>query len=154
MARPLTRSALALAFAFALVCPVQADELDDKYLQVLNAVDQAAELEKSGKTDAAKARYQAMQKALLEIKKADPTWKANMVAHRLADVGAKLDAMSPKAATDTTAPPAPVEPAARPKSTPSTASRAPAVSQQVAVTPAEKSSAEVLRLIDAGREPR
>jgi hypothetical protein len=99
MLQTLTRHALALAFAFALACPVQADELDDKYLQVLNTVDQAEALEKAGKVEGAKAKYLAVQKSLLEIKKADPTWKANMVAYRLKEIDGKLAALSPGSTT-------------------------------------------------------
>jgi len=102
MLHTFTRRALAIVFAFTLVCPVLADELDDKYLQILNTADQAESLEKAGKPDAAKAKYLAIQKALLEIKKADPTWKPNMVAHRLKDVESKLALLSPPSVTGET----------------------------------------------------
>src|SRR6187402_2026121 len=113
MLQALTFRALALVFILTLLCPALAGELDDKYLQILNSADQAEELQKAGKTDAAKAKYLGIQKALLEIKKADPTWKANMVAYRLKDVEAKLGALSPKSDAGGSAPAQTTDPVPR-----------------------------------------
>src|SRR5882672_9714851 len=101
MLQSLMRRAVSFVFVLALVGSALADELDDQYLKILSTVDQAEVLEQAGKLDDAKTKYLAVQKALLAIKKADPTWKPNMVAHRLASVEAKLAATAPVAQTET-----------------------------------------------------
>jgi len=145
MLQSLTRHALALAFIFTLLGPVLAGELDDKYLQILNSADQAEELLKAGKPDAAKAKYLAMHKALLEIKKADPTWKANMVAHRLKDVEARLAGMAPQSEVVTST---------SSSVTQASGSGGPAASQSASA--GEKAEAGIfsIKLIEPGREPR
>jgi hypothetical protein len=143
MFQSLTRRVLCCVFAFALVGSVLADELDDQYLKVLSAVDQAEALEKAGKLDDAKTKYLAIHKALLAIKKADPTWKPNMVSHRLTEVEAKLTPTSPVEQSFS---------ASAESASPKTTSTPKAGT--AATKPVEKSEPDVLKLVDAGREPR
>jgi len=95
-------------------------------------VDQAESFQQAGKLEAAKAKYETAQKALLEIKKTDPTWKATMVTHRLTDVAGKLAALS----------------------TPSTDEAAATTSASSKAAVSNESAAPVLKLLDAGAEPR
>ena len=151
MVRILSQFALALTLVTALVGRAPADELDDQYLKILTAVDQAEALEKEGKADSAKAKYQAIQKALLALKKVDPTWKPNMVAHRLADVQAKLDAMSPKVDAEASTPSAPAGTSASQANSP--ASR-PAAAPAASVGDKADAGVFSVKLIESGREPR
>ena len=125
----------ALLVALLLFAPsLRADELDDQYLRILSVVGQAEGFQEAGKNEEAKARYQAAQKHLLEIKKADPTWKAAMVAHRLTDVNAKLAALS--------APPSVKDSVGK------------ETSGTTDVRSSQESATPVLKLLDAGAEPR
>lgn len=130
---------LLVTLPLMLAHSLPADELDEKYLRILSAVDQADELQRAGKTTEARAKYQVIQTALLELKKADPSWKANMVAHRLEDVRAQLEALAPKAPTEVAEPSRMANPA------PST---------RTPVAAAAELSALKLKLLDAGQEPR
>jgi hypothetical protein len=117
-----------------------AEELDDRYLRILAAVDQAGELQRSGRTDEARTRYEAAQAALLAIKKSDPGWKANMVAFRLANIEAQLAKLSPATETSTPAKAASV-------------TTVPAKPVASAATTGEPTGVNV-QLLQAGGEPR
>jgi len=131
MFRTISRFAVAaiLIMTFLSAPALRADEMDDQYLRILNTVDQAEAYEKAGKIEQAKASYQAAQKSLLEIKKADPTWKPTMVAHRLTDVSGKLAGLTAPAAAD--------KEVATTKTTTTT-----------------EAAAQVVKLIEAGAAPR
>ena len=124
MLRPFFRFIAALSLTVLFATNVRADEMDDRYLTILSTLDQAEELQLRGNPEQSRARYQAAQKALLELKAADPTWKSAMVAHRLTAIAERLRATSPRPAD-----------AARPNALPS-------------------NSTSSVKLLAAGAEPR
>jgi hypothetical protein len=75
--------------------PLQAaEEPEDKYLRILSVIDQAETLQAGGKSDLAKAKYQQAQKGLLDLKQNHPVFNPKIVAFRLKEVTAKLEAFS------------------------------------------------------------
>jgi hypothetical protein len=117
--------------------PLRADDIEAQYLSIYSIIDQADSLNKSGKTDSAKAKYQEAQTALLNLKKSDPTWKVKVVAFRLKYVAGKIAALSQPPAA-----PAPdAEVTAKPES-----------KSESKATPSLSTSQ--VKLIDAGAEPR
>lgn len=75
--------------------PLQAvEDPDTEYLRILSIIDQAETLQSSGKLDLAKARYQKAQRSLLDFKQNHPVFNPKIVAFRLKEVTAKIDALS------------------------------------------------------------
>jgi len=109
------------------------EDPESQYLQILSVIDQAETLQKTGKPDLAKAKYQQAQRGLFNLKQNHPVFSPKIVGFRLKDVTAKIDALSkPPPGTETTEPSdAEVKPGG--------------------IT--SGSSAQV-RLLDAGAEPR
>jgi len=71
-----------------------AEEVDTKYLRIYNTIEKADALANSGKTDQAKIKYEEALRALLDLKKINPTWNAKAVSYRLGYVEDKLTALS------------------------------------------------------------
>src|ERR1019366_4931821 len=87
---------LVLALLLGLCLPAQADVGDDQYLQIYGLIQQADELNSSGKAALAKAKYQEAQTALKSFKTDYPTWNVKLVSYRLNYVTQKLAALSEK----------------------------------------------------------
>jgi hypothetical protein len=106
------------------------EDPESQYLQILSVIDQAETLQKSGKPDLAKAKYQQARRGLLNLKQNHPVFSPKIVAFRLKDVTARIEALSK--------PPPGTEPGeAQPKPG----------------TEAAPSSGQV-KLLNAGAEPR
>ena len=91
---------LVLALLLGVCLPAQADLGDDQYLQIYGLIQQADELNSSGKVALAKAKYQEAQTALKGFKTDYPSWNVKLVAYRLNYVAQKLAALSEKPRTD------------------------------------------------------
>jgi hypothetical protein len=87
---------LILALLLGLCSPALADLGDDQYLQIYGLIQQADELNSSGKTNLAKAKYQEAQTALKNFKNDYPAWNVKVVSYRLNYVAQKLAALSEK----------------------------------------------------------
>ena len=119
-----------LAFLFAATPLRAVEDPEALYLQIMTVLDQAETLEKTGKPDLAKSKYQQAQRGLLNLKQNHPVFSPKVVAFRLKEVTAKIDALSkPPPGTE------PVE------------------SQPKPGTEAAPSSGQ-LKLLNAGAEPR
>ena len=128
---------LVLALLLGLCPQAQADLGDDQYLQVYSLIQQADELNSSGKAALAKAKYQEAQTALKGFKTDYPNWNVKLVSYRLNYVAQKLAALSEKPRTaaaggaDTNAPEA-----------------------QAGAQSATSTSTTQVKLLEAGSEPR
>jgi hypothetical protein len=69
------------------------DSPDDAYFAVTHAMEEADTLQAQGKTDAAKAKYQAAEKELKEFRTKFPGWNNRSVQNRLQQVQKKLAAV-------------------------------------------------------------
>lgn len=119
-----------LALLFVSSPLVRAEEPDAKYMRIYNFIEQADSLAKRGQTDQAKAKYQAAQAALKDLKSLNPTWNTKAVSYRLSYVTEKIEGLS------------------RP---PATASAGDAKS---AATPGSLPTGIQVKLVSAGAEPR
>jgi len=128
-------SLLILALLFAALPLQAAEEPEDKYLRILTMIDQAETLQASGKSDLAKAKYQQAQRALLDLKQNHPVFNPKVVAFRLKDVTARIEAFSkpPTGADPTGATGGQTKPGA---------------------AAASVTSGAQVKLLDAGAEPR
>lgn len=124
--RALSRLLALLLLAGALMA--RADEQDDEYLGVMALIDAGDALHKGNKPDAAKAKYQQAQAALLKLRKENRNWNVRLVSGRLVYLADKIAELSPRA----------VPPDERGVITPTTP---PAAGPQV-------------KLLEAGAEPR
>jgi hypothetical protein len=81
-----------------LAAPLQATEMDDRYLKIYTTIQQADKFSEAGEVEKAKARYAEADKALREFKQRYPTWNTKLVAMRqnyIADQIAKLSRPAP-----------------------------------------------------------
>jgi hypothetical protein len=76
--------------------PARADLGDEQYLQIYNLIQQADDLNSSGKAALAKAKYQEALAELKSFKQDYPSWNVKLVAFRLNDLAQKLAALSEK----------------------------------------------------------
>ena len=130
-------SGLVLTALLMALCPARAEGPDDQYLQVYNLIQQADELNTSGKPAAARAKYQEAHTALRSFQQGYPDWNPRLVAYRLNYVAQKLAGLSEKPPVAAAAAPATNVPAAPPSTK--------------AATPA---AAAPVKLLAAGAEPR
>jgi len=130
-------SGLILTALLLALCPARAEGPDDQYLQIYNLIQQADELNTSGKAALARARYQEAHTALRNFPQGYPDWNPKLVSYRLNYVAQKLAALSEK-------PPA--------AAGGGTATNAPAA--QPDTKAATSTSAQPVKLIEAGAEPR
>jgi hypothetical protein len=120
------------------LCPTaQADLGDDQYLQIYSVIQQADELNSSGKVALAKAKYQEAQTALKGFKTDYPSWNVKLVAYRMNYVAQKLTALSEKP---------------RPAAVSSTDTNAPEA--QAGAPSATSTATTQVKLLEAGAEPR
>ncbi len=84
---------LVLALLLGL-CPVQADEADDQYLQIYGLIQQADDLKANGKREPARAKYLEAFNGLRNIKKTYPDWNPQLVASRLKYVTQQATSLS------------------------------------------------------------
>ena len=122
-----------LALLLAACSSAQAEEPDAKYMRSYYAIEQADSLAKRGQTEAAKAKYQAAQAALKDLKNISPTWNTKAVAYRLSYVNERIESLSQ--------PPAPAAT--------EVAGDAKATAQSGALAPGTE-----VKLLSAGAEPR
>ena len=86
--------------------PARADGPDDEYLQIYTLIQQADDLNTSGKAAPAKAKYQEAQTALSKFQKDYPDWNVKLVAYRLNYLAQKVAALSVKPPVAASAAPA------------------------------------------------
>ncbi len=130
-------SGLILTALLMTLCPARADDTDDQYLQIYNLIQQADQLNASGKAAAARAKYQEAHTALKTFQQTYREWNPRLVAYRLNYVAEKLTALSEK-------PPAPAGGGA--------ATNVAAAPPTTKTTPPP--SAGPVKLLAAGAEPR
>ena len=121
-----------------LAVSARAERPEEAYLKVFQVIDQADMFSEKGQTNAAKARYQEAQTALLNLKKEYPTWNVKVVAFRLNYVQGRISALSAPA-------PAPVAvetPSVTPEATPA------------AKPPAPLPAGMSVKVLSAGATPR
>jgi len=82
-----------LALSLALTNFSRAAGPDDDYLDIYNQVIQADNLQKSGHSSQAAAKYLEAQSALRKLKEEHPTWKSEIVDFRLDYVAEQLQAL-------------------------------------------------------------
>jgi len=86
-------SLLVLALLLGL-CPVQADEADDQYLQIYGLIQQADDLRANGKRAPARAKYLEAYTGLTNLKKSYPDWNVNLVSSRLKYITQQVTSLS------------------------------------------------------------
>ena len=128
---------LVLSMLLGLCSSAQADLGDDQYLQIYGLIQQADDLNTSGKAALAKAKYQEALTQLQSFKKDYPTWNVKLVSYRLNDLTQKLAALSEKPRTDAGV---------------GTGTNAPEA--QAGAKDATSTSTTQVKLLEAGAEPR
>jgi Family of unknown function (DUF6263) len=68
---------------------------DEQYVRIMTVIDRADALRKAGQADAARAKYQEAEKALLQFKAANPLFDPKTVAYRLKEVTDRADTRPP-----------------------------------------------------------
>jgi hypothetical protein len=126
---------LVLALLLGL-CPVQADEADDQYLQIYGLIQQADDLSANGKRAPARAKYLEAHTGLRDFKKSYPGWNVKLVSSRMKYVAQQITALSEE-------PPAAVASG--------TTNASEAKPETKVATP---TSSGPLKLLGAGAEPR
>jgi hypothetical protein len=126
-------SALLLLALLLGLWPARADGPDDEYLQIYTLIQQADDLNTSGKAAPAKAKYLEAQTALKNFQQDHPEWNVKLVLYRVKYVAGKIAALSAK------------PPAAAGDAAASNASNATAAAQP---------SGTQFKLLEAGAEPR
>lgn len=115
---------------------LRAEEPSEQYLRVYNLMTQADTLSASNEIAAAKAKYEAAQKELFDLKQTYPTWNPKLVAYRLGYLADKIAALSQAAAS-------------------ANQETSPARQREARANPsAGSASTPQIRLLDAGSEPR
>lgn len=101
-----------------LVASARAERPEEAYLKIFGVIDQADLFGEKGQTNAALAKYQEAQTALLNLKKENPAWNTKVVTFRLNYVAGRISALSPPAPAPVATEPSPVtqevKPAAKP----------------------------------------
>ena len=117
--------------------PARAEGPDDEYLQVYSLIQQADDLNTSGKPAPAKAKYQQAQSELKKFQQSYPEWNTKLISYRLNYVSQKLSALAEAPRQPEVSGTATNPPKARPRTKAASAA----------------STAQV-KLIEAGAEPR
>ena len=133
-------SGLILTALLVALCPARAQGPDDQYLRIYNLIQQADELNSSGKTTPAQAKYYEAHTALKKFQQDHPGWNSKLVAYRLNYVAQKLVALSEK------------PPAAAAAVAPAATTNVPAAPPTA--KPAAPTSGQPVKLLAAGAEPR
>jgi hypothetical protein len=98
----------------ATMCPAQEQEGDEQYVEIYTLIQQADTLNASTNTARALTKYQQAQSALVEFRKAYPSWNEKTISFRLSYVADKIASCSGKVSppgnatepsTETKAPP-------------------------------------------------
>lgn len=106
--------AVVIVFFVAALMAVQAQRLDDDYVQIFNLIQEADSLS-SSQPSQARARYLEAQKGLERLHNGSPDWNPTVVAFRLEYVANKLAALSSQTPAGQAGPTAaPSQPAATP----------------------------------------
>jgi len=117
--------------------PARADLGDEQYLQIYNLIQQADDLNSSGKAALAKAKYQEALTELKSFKQDYPNWNVKLVAFRLNDLAQKLTALSEK-----------------PRAAAGDGARTNAPGSNADANAITSSSTTQAKLLEAGAEPR
>jgi tetratricopeptide (TPR) repeat protein len=110
-----------LVLFLALAGVTHAAGPDDQYLDIYNEISAADSLQQNGQPQAAASKYVDAQARLRRIKEVFPDWNPDVVGFRLQYISDKLVALgnlatpAPAPVTSSTAPAAPVAPAAHPE---------------------------------------
>ena len=121
-----------------LVASALAERPEEAYLKVFVVIDQADLLSEKGQTNAALAKYQEAQTALLDLKKEHPAWNSKVVAFRLNYLTGRISALSAPVPAPVTIKATPVTQDAKPEAKP----------------PAPLPAGMSLKVLSAGAAPR
>lgn len=85
----------AAVLALFVVCSVaRADEADEQFIAIYNAIQQADTLAASNNPTAALKKYQSAERALQSLQRANPGWNRSVVSFRLDYVAQKIAGLS------------------------------------------------------------
>jgi len=90
--------AMLVALAFTSLLSAQAQGSDDQYVQIYNAIQEGEQLEGTGQSNQALAKYLEAQTALQRFQKGHPDWNTPVVKFRLGYLESKIGSLSHKAA--------------------------------------------------------
>ncbi len=121
---------IALLAVLWISCPAWADEDEERYLRLVNIIQEGDALSTKGRTEAALTKYKEAQTELQRFRRTYPDWNAKMVGYRQKYLSEKIEACSSKPAN----------------------SGGPGDTAQSAKAPGEGDSR--IRLLEAGAEPR
>ena len=82
---------IALLASVAATPPVNMQGPDEQYIHIMAVIDRADALRAVGQAEAARAKYQEAEKALLLFKSANPLFDPKTVAYRLKEVSDLAD---------------------------------------------------------------
>ena len=82
---------------FVVSSSVKADEADEQFVAIYNAIQQADSLVASNNPTAALKKYQSAERALQSLQRANPNWNRSVVAFRLDYLAQKIAALSTNA---------------------------------------------------------
>lgn len=125
-----------VSVAATLPPPVSDENTDEEYIRIMNLMDRADALRATGKEDAAKSKDKEAYRALMIFQKVHPRWNTKTVEYRLNQLTEEIEGKPKESETPTT-----------PRS--HTNLEAPAKH-----TSTETMSPAVVKLLDAGAEPR
>jgi hypothetical protein len=95
--------AILAALAWCLIqAPAHGQDLNEKYLQIHDIVQQAENYKTIGQPDKALAKFKEAQTALLAFQHQHPDWKPRMVTFRLSYLADKINPPAPKGSTSAT----------------------------------------------------
>ena len=89
----------ALLASFVVTSAVKADEADEQFVAIYNAIQQADSLVASNNPTAALKKYQSAERALQSLQRANPNWNRTVVGFRLDYVAQKIAALSTNASS-------------------------------------------------------
>ena len=84
---------------FVVSSSVKADEADEQFVAIYNAMQQADSLVASNNPTAALKKYQGAERALQSLQRANPNWNRSVVAFRLDYLAQKIAALSTNASS-------------------------------------------------------
>jgi hypothetical protein len=88
-----------VALCVVLSAAVQAEEADEQFVAIYNAIQQADSLAASNNPTAALKKYQSAERALQSLQRANPNWNRTVVAFRLDYLAQKITALSTNASS-------------------------------------------------------
>jgi Flp pilus assembly protein TadD len=107
--------AMLVALALTSVLSAHAQGSDDQYVQIYNAIQEAEQLEGTGQSNQALAKYLEAQTALQRFQRGHPDWNNQVVKFRLGYLESKIAGLSHKAAAPAPAAVASDRPSVKPR---------------------------------------